>query len=30
MPGWNRIFHDGDAVWIAEQLRAGFPAEGPR
>lgn len=30
MPGWSRMLSDGDAVWIADQLRAGFPAEGPR
>ena len=30
MTGWNSMLSVGDAQWIAEQLRAGFPAEGPR
>ena len=28
MPGWKSLLSEGDAQWIAEQLRAGFPAEG--
>ena len=27
MPGWKSMISEGDAVWIARQLQAGFPAE---
>lgn len=27
MPGWNGMLSVADAVWIAEQLRSGFPTE---
>lgn len=27
MPGWKSMLSDSDAVWIAQQLHAGFPAE---
>lgn len=27
MPGWKSMLSDSDAVWIAQQLQAGFPAE---
>jgi cytochrome c55X len=30
MPGWNSMLGADDAQWIAQQLRAGFPAEAPR
>jgi cytochrome c55X len=29
MPPWRSMLSDGDAQWIAQQLLAGFPAEGP-
>ena len=27
MPGWKSMLSESDAVWIAQQLQAGFPAE---
>jgi cytochrome c55X len=27
MPGWQSMLSEAEARWIAEQLRAGFPAE---
>ena len=30
MPGWAPMLTEGDARWIAEQLRAGFPQEARR
>ena len=30
MPGWKAMLSADDAQWIAQQLRAGFPAEEPR
>lgn len=27
MPGWKSMLSEPDAVWIAQQLQAGFPAE---
>lgn len=30
MPGWSSMLSVADAMWIAQQLRVGFPAEGSR
>jgi cytochrome c55X len=30
MPGWTTLLSQTDAVWIAQQLRAGFPEEATR
>ncbi len=30
MPGWKTMLSTGEALWIAEQLQAGFPAEAPQ
>ncbi len=27
MPGWHTMLSESDALWIAQQLQAGFPAE---
>ncbi|MEW6703833.1 MAG: cytochrome c [Pseudomonadota bacterium] len=27
MPGWRSLIDEHDALWIAQQLKAGFPAE---
>ena len=27
MPGWNSLLSEADALWIAQQLQAGFPNE---
>ncbi len=28
MPAWHAMLSEADALWIAQQLQAGFPAEG--
>jgi cytochrome c55X len=30
MPSWRALVNEAEALWIAEQLRLGFPAEAPR
>ena len=30
MPGWQSMLSESDAIWIAQQLQAGFPAESGR
>jgi hypothetical protein len=27
MPGWRAMINEAEALWIAEQLAAGFPEE---